>query len=55
MDIAGHTPRTGGDCVLLVEDEASISEPFSHALAREGFEPEAISIIDSQTGAQVYP
>ncbi len=28
-----------GDCVLLVEDEASISEPFSRALAREGFLP----------------
>ena len=25
--------------MLLVEDERSISEPFSHALAREGFEP----------------
>src|ERR687890_972011 len=25
--------------VLLVEDESSISEPFSKALAREGFEP----------------
>jgi DNA-binding response OmpR family regulator len=26
-------------CILLVEDEESISEPFSRALAREGFEP----------------
>jgi two-component system response regulator RegX3 len=26
-------------CVLLVEDERSISEPFSQALAREGFQP----------------
>lgn len=25
--------------ILLVEDEASIAEPFSHALARAGFEP----------------
>jgi two-component system, OmpR family, response regulator RegX3 len=30
--------QTGsGEQVLLVEDERSISEPFSHALAREGF------------------
>jgi DNA-binding response OmpR family regulator len=27
------------DCVLLVEDEASNSEPFARALAREGFLP----------------
>jgi two-component system response regulator RegX3 len=27
----------GGNHVLLVEDEPSISEPFSHALEREGF------------------
>jgi two-component system, OmpR family, response regulator RegX3 len=26
-------------CILLVEDEESISDPFSRALAREGFEP----------------
>jgi two-component system response regulator RegX3 len=26
-------------CILFVEDERSISEPFSKALAREGFEP----------------
>jgi len=33
-------PQTrAGDRVLLVEDERSISEPFSHALAREGFVP----------------
>ncbi|MEA2495609.1 MAG: two-component system, OmpR family, response regulator RegX3, partial [Thermoleophilaceae bacterium] len=25
--------------ILLVEDEESISEPFSRALAREGFDP----------------
>jgi DNA-binding response OmpR family regulator len=29
----------GGNRVLLVEDEPSISEPFSHALEREGFLP----------------
>ncbi len=34
----GVAPRSG-DRVLLVEDEASISEPFSQALAREGFQP----------------
>ncbi|MFI4984629.1 MAG: winged helix-turn-helix domain-containing protein [Solirubrobacterales bacterium] len=31
--------RRPAACVLLVEDERSISEPFSQALAREGFEP----------------
>ena len=25
--------------ILFVEDETAISEPFSHALQREGFEP----------------
>ncbi len=39
MHIAGVSPRAGGERVLLVEDEASISEPFSSALTREGFEP----------------
>ena len=29
---------SGGDRILLVEDEASIAEPFAHALARQGFE-----------------
>jgi two-component system, OmpR family, response regulator RegX3 len=37
----GSTPSIpvarAGDRVLLVEDERSISEPFSHALEREGF------------------
>jgi two-component system, OmpR family, response regulator RegX3 len=33
--------------ILLVEDETSISEPFSRALAREGFEP-----IVAATGAE---
>jgi DNA-binding response OmpR family regulator len=28
--------------ILLVEDEASIAEPFARALAREGFEPEVV-------------
>jgi two-component system response regulator RegX3 len=31
--------------VLLVEDEASISEPFSRALAREGFAPIVVSTV----------
>jgi two-component system, OmpR family, response regulator RegX3 len=39
VDSAVSSKKTGGDRVLLVEDEASISEPFSHALAREGFDP----------------
>ncbi|HXR28957.1 MAG TPA: response regulator transcription factor [Solirubrobacteraceae bacterium] len=39
MATAGASPRTGGDRVLLVEDEGSISEPFSRALVREGFSP----------------
>jgi two-component system response regulator RegX3 len=37
--LAGSPPRSGGDRVLLVEDETSISEPFSRALDREGFVP----------------
>jgi two-component system response regulator RegX3 len=45
VGIAGSSPRIGGDCVLLVEDEASISEPFSHALARDGFVPIVASTI----------
>jgi two-component system, OmpR family, response regulator RegX3 len=39
MANALSSKKTNGDCVLLVEDEVSISEPFSHALAREGFDP----------------
>jgi len=39
MIAIGSTPTAGGDRVLLVEDEASISEPFTRALAREGFVP----------------
>ena len=45
MGIAGASPRTGGERVLLVEDEASISEPFSNALAREGFLPVVASTV----------
>jgi two-component system response regulator RegX3 len=33
-------PATSRDRVLLVEDEESISEPFSRALVREGFAPQ---------------
>ena len=36
-DLAGSPGRSRGDSVLLVEDETSISEPFSRALDREGF------------------
>jgi two-component system response regulator RegX3 len=36
MTISPTSPH--GELVLLVEDEPSISEPFSKALAREGFE-----------------
>ena len=32
-------PAAGRPRILFVEDERSISEPFSKALAREGFEP----------------
>jgi DNA-binding response OmpR family regulator len=39
VEIAGSPPKHGSGRVLLVEDEASISEPFSRALHREGFEP----------------
>jgi two-component system response regulator RegX3 len=50
MGIAGVSPRTGGERVLLVEDEASISEPFCHALEREGFVPVVASTVaDART------
>jgi two-component system response regulator RegX3 len=39
MGIAGAPPTPGGQRVLLVEDETSISEPFCSALVREGFVP----------------
>ena len=45
MGTAGATLRTGGEVVLLVEDEASISEPFSRALARDGFVPMIASTV----------
>jgi two-component system response regulator RegX3 len=37
-DVEGVIPKRG-ELVLLVEDETSISEPFSSALRREGFVP----------------
>ena len=33
------TTNAARPCILLVEDEESISDPFSRALSREGFEP----------------
>jgi len=39
MFTAGASIRSDASRVLLVEDEPSISEPFSRALAREGFVP----------------
>ncbi len=39
MEPAVVQPSSAADRVLLVEDEESISEPFSKALAREGFMP----------------
>jgi DNA-binding response OmpR family regulator len=47
------TGQTGKPRILFVEDEQSISDPFSRALAREGFDPvvvrtaaEALSMAD---------
>jgi two-component system, OmpR family, response regulator RegX3 len=40
--VAAHSDGSG-DRVLLVEDEASISEPFARALQREGFRPTVAS------------
>jgi two-component system, OmpR family, response regulator RegX3 len=37
--VAFVDPAAGRPRILFVEDERSISEPFSKALAREGFEP----------------
>jgi two-component system response regulator RegX3 len=52
--------RTSAQRVLLVEDEPSISDPFSQALAREGFQPivastlaEARTVIEGQEPAIV--
>jgi len=39
MNVTSEAPTASGDRVLIVEDEDSIAEPFSHALAREGFVP----------------
>jgi two-component system response regulator RegX3 len=50
MGTAGVSPRAGGERVLLVEDEESISEPFSRALVREGFAPRvAASLAEART------
>jgi two-component system response regulator RegX3 len=50
MSTAGVSPRAGGERVLLVEDEESISEPFSRALVREGFAPRvAASLAEART------
>jgi two-component system, OmpR family, response regulator RegX3 len=38
-DVAAVSGTPGGGRILFVEDEASISEPFSRALERAGFEP----------------
>jgi DNA-binding response OmpR family regulator len=38
-NLASVSNPAGRPRILLVEDEESISEPFSRALAREGFEP----------------
>ncbi len=37
--IAGYAAAVAGPRILVVEDEFSISEPFSRLLAREGFDP----------------
>ena len=36
---AGYAAAVAGPRILVVEDEFSISEPFSRLLAREGFDP----------------
>jgi two-component system, OmpR family, response regulator RegX3 len=41
----------GGELVLLVEDEQSISEPFSRALAREGFTALVASTLEQARAA----
>jgi len=51
MGTAAVDPSGGGDRVLLVEDEASISEPFSRALEREGFVPTIVSTLAAARGA----
>jgi len=42
---------SGGDRVLLVEDEESIAEPFSHALEREGFVPTVVATVAAARAA----
>lgn len=37
--------------ILVVEDESSISEPLAESLAREGFEPEVASTLESARAA----
>lgn len=37
-----RTIALSGPSVLLVEDEASIAEPFAHALSRNGFRPTVV-------------
>jgi DNA-binding response OmpR family regulator len=37
--------------ILVVEDESSISEPLAENLAREGFEPEVVSTLQSARAA----
>jgi|NGEPerStandDraft_6_1074524.scaffolds.fasta_scaffold86467_2 two-component system response regulator RegX3 len=44
VSTAQTLPKSAGR-LLLVEDEESISEPFSRALAREGFEPVVASTL----------
>ncbi len=44
MSIAG-SPSKGSERLLLVEDERAISEPFAHALEREGFEPVVVGTL----------
>jgi DNA-binding response OmpR family regulator len=45
-----NSPATDRQLLLLVEDEPSIAEPFSHALAREGFEPVVVSTLAGARG-----
>jgi two-component system, OmpR family, response regulator RegX3 len=45
MQISRALLKIRAERVLLVEDEASIAEPFSHALAREGFVPTVASTV----------
>ena len=42
---AGYAAAVAGPRILVVEDEFSISEPFSRLLAREGFDPVVASTV----------